>query len=54
MTDANLLRKAAEKKLRDLEGELDGRKLLYDKLAQLCEDKRYRELIVELQVSVFL
>ncbi len=54
VTDANLLRKAAEKKLRDLEGELDGRKLLYDKLAQLCEDKRYRELIVELQVSLFL
>ena len=49
VTDANMLRKAAEKKLRDLEGELDGRKLLYDKLAQLCEDKRYRELIVELQ-----
>jgi len=37
---------------RDLEGELDGRRLLYDKTAQLCEDKRYRELIVELQVCM--
>ena len=49
LTEAQLQRKAAEKRFRDLEGELDGRRLLYEKTAQLCEDKRYRELIIELQ-----
>jgi hypothetical protein len=50
--EAHLQRKAAEKRLRDLEGELDGRRMFYDKVAQLCEDKKYRDLIVELQREV--